>query len=59
MFDQPAMQGCPHEVAGEPEPARAFCRREVSLPVHPYLTDAEVSRVIEACNGWPGAPGGA
>lgn len=59
MFDQPAMQGCPHEVAGDPEPARAFCRREVSLPIHPYLTDAEVSRVIEACNGWPGSPGSA
>jgi dTDP-3-amino-3,4,6-trideoxy-alpha-D-glucose transaminase len=30
--------------------ARAFCRREISLPIHPYLSDDEVSRVIDACN---------
>lgn len=55
MFDQPAMRGLPHEIAGDAEAARAFCRREVSLPIHPYLADAEVEAVIEACNRWQGA----
>jgi dTDP-4-amino-4,6-dideoxygalactose transaminase len=54
LFDQPAMRGFPHKIAGEAEPARAFCRREVSLPVHPYLTDEEAAAVIDACNRWPG-----
>jgi dTDP-3-amino-3,4,6-trideoxy-alpha-D-glucose transaminase len=54
MFDQPALGGLPHEIAGAAEAARAFCRREVSLPIHPYLTDAEVEAVIEACNCWKG-----
>lgn len=54
MFDQPAMRGAPHELAGDPEPARRFCRREASLPIHPYLTDGEAQAVIDACNRWPG-----
>lgn len=54
LFDQPALCGARHEVASDPEPARRFCRREASLPIHPYLTDAEVEEVIEACNRWPG-----
>lgn len=54
LFDQPAMRECPHEIAGDPAPARRFCRRQVSLPIHPYLTDDEVQTVIDACNGWPG-----
>jgi len=29
-----------------------FCLREVSLPIHPYLCDDEISRVIDACNKW-------
>ena len=32
--------------------AKEFCRSEISLPIHPYLTDAEVAAVIRACNGW-------
>ncbi|MCX7602561.1 MAG: DegT/DnrJ/EryC1/StrS family aminotransferase [Bryobacteraceae bacterium] len=55
LFDQPAMRHLPHEIAGDPGVARAFCRREASLPIHPYLSDSEVEAVIEACNGWPGA----
>ncbi len=55
MFDQPAMREARHELAGDPEPARRFCRREVSLPIHPYLADDEVQAVIEAANRWAGA----
>ena len=29
--------------------AQRLCERELSLPIHPFLEDAEVERVIEAC----------
>lgn len=32
--------------------ARAFASDEVSLPIHPFLSDAEVDRVILAVNAW-------
>lgn len=32
--------------------AERFARTEVSLPLHPYLSDDEVARVIDACNTW-------
>jgi dTDP-3-amino-3,4,6-trideoxy-alpha-D-glucose transaminase len=32
--------------------ARRFAESEVSLPVHPLLSDQDVDRVIEACNRW-------
>jgi dTDP-3-amino-3,4,6-trideoxy-alpha-D-glucose transaminase len=32
--------------------ARQFCRAEISLPIHPYLTQDEVDLVVRACNGW-------
>jgi dTDP-3-amino-3,4,6-trideoxy-alpha-D-glucose transaminase len=35
-------------VAGDLTTARRLAAREISLPVHPYLTDADVDRVIEA-----------
>ncbi|MBZ2187192.1 MAG: DegT/DnrJ/EryC1/StrS family aminotransferase [Bryobacter sp.] len=34
--------------------AQHFCHAEISLPIHPYLTDAEVRQVIDAANGWQG-----
>jgi len=52
--DQPAMAGVEFESAGTLEIARRICRSEVSLPIHPYLTDDEVARVIAACNAWNG-----
>ncbi|MEJ5367637.1 MAG: DegT/DnrJ/EryC1/StrS family aminotransferase [Bryobacteraceae bacterium] len=54
LFDQEAMRGAPHETAGDPGPTRRFCRREASLPIHPYLEDGEVQAVIDACNRWAG-----
>jgi dTDP-3-amino-3,4,6-trideoxy-alpha-D-glucose transaminase len=51
--DQPALQGRAFEIAGRGiERARCFCRSQVSLPIHPYLTDDEVQTVIEAVNDW-------
>jgi dTDP-4-amino-4,6-dideoxygalactose transaminase len=32
--------------------ANEFANREVSLPIHPFLSVTEVERVIEACNSW-------
>ena len=32
--------------------AERFCRGEVSLPIHPYLTEEEISGVIQAANAW-------
>jgi dTDP-3-amino-3,4,6-trideoxy-alpha-D-glucose transaminase len=46
--DQPALRGIEH---GCPT-ARRIADSEVSLPIHPYLTDAEVDRVIEAVQSW-------
>lgn len=51
--DQDAMKG----VAGMTfmsmlDRARSFAESEVSLPIHPYLGESEVERVIEAVNSW-------
>ena len=32
--------------------ANCFAQQEVSLPIHPYMTQLEVNRVILACNSW-------
>jgi len=54
--DQPALAelGGPKLALGPLENARRFAERELSLPIHPFLSDEEVDRVVEACNGWPG-----
>lgn len=51
--DQPALAnaGLDHN-STDLENARRFARTEVSLPVHPFMTDAEVEAVIRACNSW-------
>jgi dTDP-3-amino-3,4,6-trideoxy-alpha-D-glucose transaminase len=46
--DQVAAQGH-HESIGELNVARSLAERELSLPINPYMTDAEVDSVIEAC----------
>lgn len=51
--DQRAMADCSFEIAAcGIEQAREFCGSEVTLPIHPYLTDDEVSIVIDAVNRW-------
>jgi dTDP-3-amino-3,4,6-trideoxy-alpha-D-glucose transaminase len=55
--DQEALRGHPGAEALDPLAcAREFCAREVSLPLHPFLGDGEVERVIDACNAWRGTP---
>ena len=50
--DQPAMQSVRQEIIGELPVARMLCQCEVSLPLHPYLTDEETATVIDAVNNW-------
>jgi dTDP-3-amino-3,4,6-trideoxy-alpha-D-glucose transaminase len=52
--DQAALAAVPHELAFDVSRARRFCASEVSLPIHPYLSDDEIARVIAACNHWGG-----
>lgn len=42
------------EIHGELDRARSIADREVSLPIHPFLTDEEVERVIGAVVSWKG-----
>jgi dTDP-3-amino-3,4,6-trideoxy-alpha-D-glucose transaminase len=34
--------------------AHRFAEHEVSIPLHPYLSDVDVERVVAACNAWRG-----
>jgi dTDP-3-amino-3,4,6-trideoxy-alpha-D-glucose transaminase len=34
--------------------AEGFARREVSLPIHPFLSEREVERIVASCNSWRG-----
>jgi dTDP-3-amino-3,4,6-trideoxy-alpha-D-glucose transaminase len=52
---QKALAGTPFEVKGPLTRAEEFAAGEVSLPIHPYLGDEEVRRVVEAVCGWSGA----
>ncbi len=49
---QRAMQSVSHSAKGPLPRAERYCHCEVSLPIHPYMEQAEVERVIEAVNGW-------
>lgn len=53
--DQKAItdRGTPH-VHGDLATARRFADGEVSLPIHPYMTDAEVAHVIATVGTWNG-----
>jgi dTDP-3-amino-3,4,6-trideoxy-alpha-D-glucose transaminase len=50
--DQSAMSKVPFELADDCSLARQICASEVSLPIHPYLADEEVDRVIDAVNAF-------
>jgi dTDP-3-amino-3,4,6-trideoxy-alpha-D-glucose transaminase len=51
--DQAALAGIVDERSSMEFPhARRFARDQVSLPVHPFMTDGEVVAVITACNSW-------
>jgi dTDP-4-amino-4,6-dideoxygalactose transaminase len=50
--EQRALRGTRFEVASDLHRSRRICQSEISLPIHPYLSDEEVGHVIEACNRW-------
>jgi dTDP-4-amino-4,6-dideoxygalactose transaminase len=52
--DQPAIASLRIELPFDISRTRQFCGREVSIPIHPYLTQAEVEHVIDAVNSWKG-----
>ncbi len=52
VCDQTALESTSWVTLREPVNARKFASSELSLPVHPFLTDDEVDSVIEACNAW-------
>lgn len=52
--DQRALCGMQYELAGDCLTAKAITQTEVSLPIHPYLTNDEVEKVIDCCNEWRG-----
>jgi len=49
---QPALAGVEHRVVGAMTMAERFAQHEVSLPIHPFLTDDDVTRVIDACRAF-------
>jgi dTDP-3-amino-3,4,6-trideoxy-alpha-D-glucose transaminase len=49
---QRALAAAPHEVLRPLSRAEEYCRCEVSLPIHPYLAQHEIQRVLDAVNGW-------
>jgi dTDP-3-amino-3,4,6-trideoxy-alpha-D-glucose transaminase len=52
--DQPAMQRVNYIVHGDVPNARRVAEQEVSLPIHPYMTDHEVDCVLAALGQWQG-----
>jgi len=50
--DQAAMSQTLVELADPCTRAKQICATEVSLPIHPYLTDEEVTRVMNAANSF-------
>lgn len=49
---QKAMENVHYERGGDLENAQLVCEQELSIPIHPYLTDEEVKKVIKAINSW-------
>lgn len=41
-----------YQIIGSLNHAEQFANSEVSLPIHPYLTNDEVEKVIRICNQW-------
>jgi dTDP-3-amino-3,4,6-trideoxy-alpha-D-glucose transaminase len=50
--DQEAMRGVSFVSFGSLEKSRGLAKREVSLPIHPYMSDGEVERVLNVVSAW-------
>ena len=51
--DQAGLTGVNSVCFGNLERARSLAAMEVSLPIHPHMTDGEVDRVLAAIGSWP------
>ncbi len=52
ICDQPALAAVPFAVYGDLAQARDLVASVVSLPIHPYLSDAEIAHVVASVNSW-------
>jgi dTDP-3-amino-3,4,6-trideoxy-alpha-D-glucose transaminase len=52
LADQAALRGIDWTRSSSCARAREFCASEISLPIHPYLNEAEIDAVIRAANEW-------
>jgi dTDP-3-amino-3,4,6-trideoxy-alpha-D-glucose transaminase len=52
VYRQTALGKASFEIATECATAERICASEVSLPIHPYLTDGEIRDVIQVVNSW-------
>jgi dTDP-3-amino-3,4,6-trideoxy-alpha-D-glucose transaminase len=50
--EQNALADVAFEVVGDLHRAKRFAAGEVSLPIHPHLSDSDVERIITAVNAW-------
>jgi len=50
--NQSALSGQSYEIEGELTNAQLFAEKEVSLPIHPFMSNDDVERVVAACNTW-------
>lgn len=50
--EQPCMAQVAYETRSTLANAARFAAQEVSLPLHPFLSDGDVGRILEACNEW-------
>ncbi len=53
--DQEALRGTNFACFGSFDRARRLAEEEISLPIHPYMTDGEADTVLDALRRWPGA----
>ena len=51
---QAALATAPHEIIGGLPNAERLAAGEISLPLHPFLSDDEIGRVISCANTWNG-----
>jgi dTDP-4-amino-4,6-dideoxygalactose transaminase len=56
ITDQEALKGVHIEIPRGLLRTSKFCESEVSIPIHPYLTNSDVDSVIVAVNSWKGEP---
>ncbi|MFN0126104.1 MAG: DegT/DnrJ/EryC1/StrS family aminotransferase [Verrucomicrobiales bacterium] len=54
--DQPAMSAEPHECASSLDTSRQLAQGVVSLPVHPWLSEAQIDAVVGVVNTWHPVP---